>query len=59
VAVAEQLGDDGGADQAGAAGNEDAHGTLLVVMGRLSRHRTSVNFWSPARRRSAGYRPRG
>ncbi len=27
VAVAEQLGDDGGADQAGAAGDEDAHGT--------------------------------
>jgi hypothetical protein len=27
VAVAEQFGDDGGADGAGAAGDEDAHGS--------------------------------
>ena len=35
VAVAEELGDDGGADQAGAAGDEDVHGTLLKSDGTL------------------------
>jgi hypothetical protein len=29
VTVAEEFGDDGGADQAGAAGDEDVRGTLL------------------------------
>ena len=35
VAVAEELGDDGGADQAGATGDEDVHGTLLKSDGTL------------------------
>ena len=38
VAVAEQLGDDGGPDQAGATGDEDTHGAPPRVMGLLSRH---------------------
>ena len=38
VAVAEQFGDDGGADQAGATGDEDAHGLSSQVMGLLSHH---------------------
>ncbi len=47
VAVAEQLGDDGGADQAGATGDEDAHGTLPEVMGLLSHHSSRVTGQSP------------
>ena len=35
VAVAEQLGDDGGADQTGAAGDEDVHGTPQESDGTL------------------------
>jgi len=35
VAVAEELGDDGGADQAGATGDEDVHGALLESDGTL------------------------
>src|SRR4030088_3176327 len=42
VAVAEELGDDGGADQAGATGDKDVHGTPLKVMGLLSRDTTRV-----------------
>ena len=42
VAVAEELGDDGGPDQAGATGDEDAHGTLPQVMGLLSHHSSRV-----------------
>jgi hypothetical protein len=38
VAVAKEFGDDGGADQAGAAGDEDLHGTLLEMMAQMSRH---------------------
>jgi hypothetical protein len=38
VAVAKEFGDDGGADQAGATGDEDANGTLLEMMGHLSHH---------------------
>ncbi len=39
MAVAEELGDDGGADQAGATGDEDVHGTLPESDGTLvSRH---------------------
>ena len=33
VAVAEQLGDDGGADGAGTAGDEDVHEALLISDG--------------------------
>ena len=40
VAVAEQFGDDGGADQAGAAGDEDVHERSPRVMRPLSHHRT-------------------
>ena len=43
VAVAEELGDDGGADPAGATCDEDVHGTLLgKVMGLLSHHSIRV-----------------
>jgi hypothetical protein len=35
VAVAEEFGDDGGADQAGAAGDEDVHAALLESDGTL------------------------
>ena len=42
VAVAKEFGDDGGADQAGAAGDEDVHGTLLEMMGHLSHHNSKV-----------------
>jgi hypothetical protein len=35
VGVAEQFGDDGGADQTGAAGDKDAHGTLPQSDGTL------------------------
>ena len=35
VAVLQELGDDGGTDQAGAAGDEDAHGSLLQRDGTL------------------------
>ena len=37
---AEQLGDDGRADETGAAGDEDLHGDLREVMGLLSHHRS-------------------
>jgi hypothetical protein len=43
VTVAEELGDDGGADQAGATGDKDAHGTLPQMMGRMGR-------WEPGAR---------
>jgi hypothetical protein len=58
VAVAEELGDDGGADQAGATGDEDAHATLLDSDGTLvplapssGTFLISASSWWPDRRR--------